>query len=158
MRWAGRIAEYDTKRSIPFQLFKRLFVDLPDIDWVALVEDGEALRALQPHPLLDVSAHLADLYATGAVACNLDLIICVDTSIAHLAGALGLPTWMAARPDLGWRWGETGDTGPWYGSVRVFRHAPGSFDWEAVVDRIEGELAAWLRQPLAPPQHRSGPG
>jgi hypothetical protein len=69
----------------------------------------------------------------------LDLVITSDTSIPHLAGALGMPVWMAlaALPD--WRWGLRGDECPWYPSMRLFRQAaPG--DWAGVFRRIARAL------------------
>ncbi|MDB5807080.1 MAG: O-linked N-acetylglucosamine transferase [Betaproteobacteria bacterium] len=146
VRWAGRAGQfYDRKRSIPFEAFQRLFA-VPGVEWVALVEEREVLESLPAHPLLDVSEHMRDLFATGALISNLDLVITADTSVAHLGGALGLPTWVATRPDLGWRWGETGPATPWYKSVRVFRHVPGTFDWDALVADMESALREWLQQ------------
>jgi hypothetical protein len=74
---------------------------------------------------------------------NLDLVISVDTSTVHLGGALGVPTWLIARPDYEWRWGESGEQAPWYASVRVFRHPPRTLDWAALVEGMARALRAW---------------
>jgi tetratricopeptide (TPR) repeat protein len=85
----------------------------------------------------------ADLADTAALMCALDLVITVDTAMAHLAGALGRPVWMLNRFESEWRWLFEGEDAPWYPSMRVFRQpAPGR--WDAVVARIAGELRAWL--------------
>ncbi|HEY4373904.1 MAG TPA: hypothetical protein VGN52_18395 [Burkholderiales bacterium] len=144
LRWFGRPMHFDAKRSVPFEYLAPLF-RVPGIDWVALVEEEGMLQKLGVHPLSDVSGHLTDFYATGAVMKNLDLVISVDTSTVHLGGALGVPTWLIARPDYEWRWGEGGQEAPWYSSVRVFRHPPRQLDWEAVMAGMAQALAAWAR-------------
>jgi hypothetical protein len=101
------------------------------------------LAGLGEHPLLDVSGHLVDFYATGALMQQLDLVISVDTSTVHLGGALGRPTWLIARPDYEWRWGERGAQAPWYASVWVFRHPPQRLDWAAVVADVGQALGDW---------------
>jgi len=139
LRWAGLPKAIDRKRSVPFDCLRPLFA-VPDIDWVALVEDPAALAGLGAHPMLDVCAHLSDFAATGALLLHLDLIITVDTSMVHLAGALQRPTWLLARPDPEWRWGATADHSPWYSSVRIFRH-PQGLDWNASVAVVARALA-----------------
>jgi tetratricopeptide (TPR) repeat protein len=145
LRWFGRDLPFNAKRSIPFELLRPLF-SVAGIEWVALAEDAGSLASLGEHPLLDVSRHINDFHDTAALASNLDLVLSVDTSVVHLTGALALPVWMMARPDYEWRWGSDGDTGPWYESVRVFRHH-GEFDWAAMVAEVEGALRQWIAQP-----------
>jgi hypothetical protein len=142
LRWFGRPMHFDAKRSIPFAALAPLFA-VPGLEWVALVEEAALLEGLGAYPLQNVSAHLVDFYATGALMEQLDLVISVDTSTVHLAGSLGRPTWLIARPDYEWRWGASGAAAPWYGSVRVFRHPPQAFDWGALVAQMERELRAW---------------
>ncbi len=69
----------------------------------------------------------------------LDLVISVDTAVAHLAGALGRPVWMLNRTDTDWRWGDTGETTPWYPTMRIFRQTT-QFDWTAPVAAIADAL------------------
>lgn len=79
-------------------------------------------------------------FATTAAAIKaLDLIITVDTSIAHLAGALGKPVWLLLSWDPDWRWGLKGETSIWYPSMRIFRQTKFR-DWQGVLDRVSAEL------------------
>jgi tetratricopeptide (TPR) repeat protein len=149
LRWAGRDLPFNAKRSIPFDLLRPLFA-IPNIDWVALAESAEQMAAIKDHPLLDATAHMHDFADTGALACNLDLVLSVDTSVVHLAAALALPVWLMARPDYEWRWGNEG-VSPWYRSVRIFRHGD-AFDWSAMVAEVEGALRLWVAEPsIVPP-------
>lgn len=83
-----------------------------------------------------------DFLETARIVADLDLVITVDTSIAHLAGSMGKPTWILIPPvGTDWRWGEDGETTPWYPSARLYRGAePGQ--WGTVLDRIEADLKA----------------
>ena len=76
---------------------------------------------------------------TAAVVANCDLVISSDSSVAHLAGAMGVPTWLALRWIPEWRWGLEGTNTPWYSSMRLFRQ---SFDgdWPGVVKAMKNEL------------------
>ena len=147
LRWYGRAQYHNAKRSVPFELIRPLFA-VPGIDWVALTEDSATLEKLGEHPLIDVSRHLTDFSATGALMGHLDLTISVDTSIAHLAGALNLPFWLLAQPDPEWRWGRDETSSHWYGSARCFRHTHG-FDWEAMVGEVVAALAGLVEQSRA---------
>jgi tetratricopeptide (TPR) repeat protein len=141
LRRAGRQIHFDAKRSIPFEKLAPLFA-VPGIEWVALTEAGQDEEAGQPPFISNPGGYLTDFYATGALMHQLDLVISADTSVVHLAGALGRPVWLLARPDYEWRWGDSGSTSPWYGSLRVFRHPPLEFNWDAVI----ADVAAALRQ------------
>ena len=79
---------------------------------------------------------------TAAVMKCLDLVITCDTSVAHLAGALCSPTWLALMHAADWRWGESGDTTEWYSSVRLFRQSEMNA-WEPVFAEMEGALREW---------------
>lgn len=102
---------------------------------------GEAL----PAHVADLGADIADFGDTAAIVAALDLVICVDTAVAHVAGALGKPCWVllpAVHPD--WRWMEERRDSPWYpGVLRLYRQTrPG--DWEAVMRQVAADLAAWV--------------
>jgi len=103
---------------------------------------GEAEALLPPagmelHP---VGARLADFADTAAVIANLDLVISVDTAVAHLAGAMGKPCWLLL-PDYrcDWRWMKDRDDTPWYPSMRLFRQ-PGDGGWAPVIAQVAEAL------------------
>jgi ADP-heptose:LPS heptosyltransferase len=75
----------------------------------------------------------------NAVKFGLDLVIAVDTSVAHLAGALGRPVWLLSRYDGCWRWLQRRDDSPWYPGMRIYRQErPG--DWSGVIERLRSDL------------------
>jgi ADP-heptose:LPS heptosyltransferase len=88
-----------------------------------------------------------DFLDTAALVKNLDLVIACDTALAHLAGALGVPCWIALAHFADWRWFQTRADSPWYLSVRLFRQQSAG-DWPNVFARIAAELA----RDAAPPQ------
>jgi hypothetical protein len=79
---------------------------------------------------------------TAAILTNLDLLISCDTSVVHLAGALGVPVWLALLADSEWRWLLDRTDSPWYPSMRIFRQ-PKAGDWSAVVAGMRHALASW---------------
>jgi tetratricopeptide (TPR) repeat protein len=96
--------------------------------------------ALEADGLIDLTEHLGDFADTAAFVAELDLIISVDTAVAHLAGAMGRPVWTLVTSLPDWRWGVSGETTRWYPTMRLFRQkAPG--DWDEVVRRVASELA-----------------
>jgi hypothetical protein len=80
---------------------------------------------------------------TAAVMHNLDLVITADTAAGHLAGAMGVPVWIALPFSPDWRWRLTGDDSPWYPTVRLFRQQTAG-DWDEVFERMAGVLAQQL--------------
>ncbi|MCC6868344.1 MAG: hypothetical protein IT522_05930, partial [Burkholderiales bacterium] len=90
--------------------------------------------------VVDLAARLTDFGETAAAIAELDLVVSVDTSVAHLAGALGKPVWLIVSDNVDFRWMDDVDASPWYPTLRIFRQRPGEA-WGAVVDRIAGELA-----------------
>ncbi|WP_322013102.1 tetratricopeptide repeat protein [Paraburkholderia sp. J12] len=104
----------------------------------AQLRDLEA-RGWDGPNLVDHTALLADFDETAALVEQLDLVISVDTSVAHLAGALGKPVWLLNRFDTCWRWLLAREDSPWYPTVKIFRQpAPG--DWHSVIARVRAEL------------------
>ena len=83
-----------------------------------------------------------DFRDTAAVLSNCDLLISSDSAVVHLAGAMGIPTWLALRWIPEWRWGLEGEQTPWYDSVRLFRQ-PSDGNWEAV---IEAMIQSWMER------------
>ena len=101
----------------------------------------------------DLGSEIADFTDTAAIVAALDLLITVDTAVAHLAGALGRPVWtlLPFRPD--WRWLLDRDDSPWYPTMRLFRQQQPA-EWGPVIDRLRGELtkvAGGDRSGLTPP-------
>jgi hypothetical protein len=94
--------------------------------------------------LVDLNPHLTDFVETAAAMTALDLMITVDTSVAHLAGALGRPNWVALTFLPDWRYHRAGTENPWYASQRLFRQ-PRRGDWASVV----ADIGAALRQTVA---------
>jgi ADP-heptose:LPS heptosyltransferase len=92
--------------------------------------------------LWDGSSRDRDLAETAALVATLDLVITTDTSIAHLAGAMGKPVWILLPHLADWRWMEQTETTPWYPTARLLRQSkPG--DWAEVIERVIEELAAF---------------
>jgi len=135
--WSGNPAHLnDHNRSIPIQMLTPVF----DVDahFVSLQKDVRPSDrfALDANPQIsDVTADIRDFIDTAALISRLDLVITVDTSVAHLAGALGKPTWIMLpfTPDYRWLLGR--DDSPWYPSVRLFRQDEGR-DYSRVVERM----------------------
>jgi ADP-heptose:LPS heptosyltransferase len=94
---------------------------------------------LERTDVVDLTAHLTDFMEAAALISCLDLVITVDTSVAHLAGALGRPTWMLLPYTADWRWLLDRDHSPWYPTVRLFRQTE-MRDYASVLDRVRTEL------------------
>lgn len=125
-------------------------LEVAGVSFVSLQKGEQAQqRRDSAAPILDWMAECNDLMDTAALIRQLDLVICVDTSVAHLAGALGAPVWMLNRFESEWRWQMQGEDSPWYPTMRIFRQSrPG--DWDEVIARV----AAELRQKIAPDHGR----
>ncbi len=102
-----------------------------------------ATRLLPQQALFDATP--ADFLTTASVLMRCDLLITNDTSVAHLGGCLGLPTWVVLRSHPSWHWGDVGDQSPWYPSVRCFRQSI-PFDWSSAMQTVDQALAAWLSE------------
>jgi len=140
--WRGA-AHYgnDQSRSLALATFATLLSD--QFEFISLQKemppDEQAL--LDTLPLRQVAAHLQDFSDTAALCALLDVVITVDTSVAHLAGALGKPVWLLLPEPGEWRWLEQRGDSPWYPSARLFRQTQAG-DWSAVLDKVAGELKA----------------
>jgi len=129
--WQGSPTHrYDRQRSIPFAHFARL-AEVP----------GVQLISLQKGPGSQLDEASGAFMDTAAVMMNLDLVISCDTAVPHLAGALGIPAWVALPLVPDWRWLLQRQDSPWYPTMRLFRQTrPGT--WEDVFDRIIEDLKA----------------
>jgi ADP-heptose:LPS heptosyltransferase len=126
----------DWRRSVPLSLLARL-ASIERLALVSLqVQAPEADRAtMAAMGLLDVSAELTDFQETASHIANLDLVVSVDSAVAHLAAAMGVPTWVLVYRPADWRWLIGREDSPWYPSVRLFRQdTPG--DWTTPVGRL----------------------
>ena len=105
-------------------------------------QSGSAVKSgCQGMPFDDFTEELNDFADTAALVSNLDLVISVDTSVAHLCGALGMPVWLLARYDADWRWLLDRSDSPWYPSMTIFRQsAPGN--WGELILQVASALHA----------------
>ena len=149
-RWQARLAEEsrpkiglvyagnpknmnDFARSLPPALLGPLLAQ-PEFAFYSLQKGGAALPGVN-----DLGPELTDFTETGAVLQNLDLLITVDTAVAHLAGALGLPVWLLTALPPDWRWLEQGETTAWYPRFRIFRQSTKG-DWAGVITQVTEAL------------------
>ena len=129
-------AAVDRQRSLaPERLAPVLAV--PGLQFFSLQKDGP--RMPSGLPLHDHMQEMRDFADTAALVANLDLVISVDSAIAHLAGALGRPVWLLDRFGHCWRWLAGRHDSPWYPAMRIYRQpAPG--DWDSVIDEVSADL------------------
>ncbi len=141
--WSGNPRhKNDRNRSVPYALVRSIASATPGSHLSLQIDyrEGDREALARDRLLTDLSATLNDFSDTAAIVEHLDLVISVDTSVAHLAGALGRPVWILLPFCPDWRWLQSGATSPWYPSARLFRQpAPG--DW----DSVAAEVAATLR-------------
>jgi tetratricopeptide (TPR) repeat protein len=143
--WKGSARfENDAERSLPSLATLAPLAAVSGVRFVSLQKgsgDEEALSSPAGLSLLPLGSDFTDFADTAAVVAHLDLVISVDTAVAHLAGALGTPCWLLL-PDYStdWRWLAEGSESPWYpGTMRLWRQAPGG-DWPAVVADVATAL------------------
>jgi len=144
LAWSGNPEHSnDAERSIRFELLAPL-LSLP-ASFVSLQREYrsyDCAALAQTHRILDLSDKISDFSDTAAIIQNLDLVISVDTSVAHLAGALGAKLWILLPhvPDFRWMLGRVDS--PWYPTARLFRQAEKG-TWGAVIERMRGELISF---------------
>ena len=129
------------KRDIPAELFRPI-LQVPGINFFSL--QVSSIESLPPSPggpaaIHDSASALQDFADTAALMVNLDLIITAETAVAHLAGALGRPTWTLVPFVPAWRWGLGRTDSPWYPTMRLFRQ-PALGDWSSVIHQVAEEL------------------
>jgi hypothetical protein len=140
--WSGNPKnKRDLERSIPFERLRPLLGARCEFHCLQTdFRDGE--EALARAAGLHVwGAELRDFADTAALVAALDLVVTVDTSIAHLAGALGQPAWILLPQMPDYRWLLDRDDSPWYASARLFRQ-PSRGDWETVISKVRDALGA----------------
>lgn len=141
--WAGRKQTLtDRRRSISLASFSPL-LKKRGISFVSLQKGAEASQRDNVHSkIADWMDECDDLMDTAALVGELDLVISVDTSVAHLAGALGKPVWLLNRTGSEWRWMLGRNDSPWYPTMRIFRQQ--HVGWSGVIQDIAGALEGEL--------------
>jgi tetratricopeptide (TPR) repeat protein len=133
----------DRKRSMEASAAARL-CGLPGINWFNLQIDAteSEMTTLSAHgPIRDCGPDLADWADTAALIATLDLVVTVDTAVAHLAGAMGRPVWVMLSAVPHWSWLRNRQDSPWYPSARLFRQDRIG-DWQSVLDAVAREVVA----------------
>ena len=149
--WQGnRFNKFDRHRSFPLSALSPL-AKLSDLSLISL-QKGTGTEQLDSYCEIDIAQLGPDFDAPGAAFLDtaavmkcLDLVITVDTSVAHLTGALGVKTWLALSSVPDWRWGVRGEHTPWYPSLRIFRQEKPR-DWPGVFQQIATALSSEFPQ------------
>jgi hypothetical protein len=151
--WSGgfrpnhpEIWEINERRNIPLELIAR--INLPEFDFYSLQKGDPAesellLREQEVWPetnLFNFAHELNDFSDTAALIENMDLVISVDTSSAHLAAAMGKPVWILNRYDNCWRWLLDRDDSPWYPTVKLYRQQRLG-DWVSVLEQVRTDVS-----------------
>jgi hypothetical protein len=140
--WAGgEIYRGDKLRTVRLKQLEPLF-GVGGISWVSL-QKGSGVRQIAEEGwsglILNPMDEVEDFADTAAIIAHLDLVISVDTSVQHLAGAMGVPVWLVNRAVSEWRWLLEREDSPWYPTMRIFRQA--SFgDWDSVMSNVAEAL------------------
>ncbi len=164
LTWAGRPTHLgDRQRSMKLEQFNALF-DIKGVKYFSL-QKGEAaneLKSIAKCTITDLDPYLGDFADTAAAIQALDLVISVDTAVAHVAGALARPVWSLIPFVPDWRWMLNREDSPWYPTMRLFRQPkPGDWtpviarvrqpkpgDWTSVIARVATQLTDQVRQKL----------
>ena len=130
------------RKSLPLADLRR---HLPaGADYISLQKEHTAVDLTGAGDLRLFGDDLHDFAETAALTAAMDLVISIDTSTAHLAGALGKPVWLLLHTPADWRWLEDRDDSPWYAHMRLYRQTRRG-DWAPVLTRVAEDLAAWLK-------------
>ena len=137
--WEGK--DTDPNRSCPIERFTAL-AEVQGVQWFGLQKGKAAAQAEELHRgmrLFNIGEEFDDFSDTAGAIENMDLIISIDTAVAHLTGAMGKPVWVLLKFSPDWRWLMKREDSPWYPTMRLFRQ-PKSGDWGAVIKRVAEEL------------------
>ncbi|MGD0058523.1 MAG: tetratricopeptide repeat-containing glycosyltransferase family protein [Verrucomicrobiia bacterium] len=146
LAWAGNSTHHnDARRSIPFTelgpILAKTGITFFSLQVPVRAEDEPHVRAT-PN-LVSLTARLRDFYDTADCVGQMDLILSVDTAVAHLAGALGKPVWTLLPDPADWRWLLLRTDSPWYPTMRLFRQSPCG-QWQPVIAGVAEELRRWV--------------
>jgi tetratricopeptide (TPR) repeat protein len=138
--WSGNPEHREDRfRSIPLALLHPL-LQKPGAHFFSLQMGSPAAQLVQaPTTIVDLQSAIHDMADTAALLTHLDLVLTVDTAVAHLAGALGRPTWVLLPFSPDWRWLLGREDSPWYPTMRLFRQ-PAPRDWKAVAQAVSQAL------------------
>ena len=143
LAWSGsRTHQRNPLRAVPPALYARAFAELPGVEFYSLQIDGAdevKVMSSQGLTLVDRTAELKSFDETAALICNLDLVITVCTSLAHLSGALGARTWLLLDVNPHWVWMLERDDSAWYPALTLYRQQEYA-DWSAVLQRVRTDL------------------
>jgi FKBP-type peptidyl-prolyl cis-trans isomerase 2/predicted negative regulator of RcsB-dependent stress response len=150
LAWSGDMGMRDDQnRSCSLEIFSRL-AGIDDITFYSL-QKGEAAEQAKKPPegmnLVDYTEEIYDFLDTAAFIENLDLVICVDTAVAHLAGAMGKPVWTLIPFVPDWRWMLDREDSPWYPTMKLFRQ-PDRGDWAPVIAKLSEELRTFSKNDI----------
>ena len=145
--WSGRKDNWlNTHKGMPFDRMTELIRRNPTYEWINLQVDASAEEDAEL-VALGVTRYPGTIHSfadTAALIAHMDVVLSVDTSIAHLSAALGRPTWLMLNWFAPcWRWMLNRDSSPWYSAMRIFRQ-PAQDDWTAVTKKIEQYLS-WFK-------------
>jgi hypothetical protein len=147
LAWSGNPTHpNDGERSMPLAILADVIRSLSsNAQFVSLQKDVRASDrpVLDALAVIDFSGVIQDFADTAALIANLDLVITVDTSVAHLAGAMGKPVWILLPFNAEFRWLIDRSDSPWYPSARLFRQSSAG-DWDGVISKVAERMAAFL--------------
>jgi hypothetical protein len=137
INWAGNASHpNDRNRSLTTHLLES-WLSIEHIAWISVQKDrGDSAEAWGAQgTLLDLGCEIADFTDTAAILASVDLLITVDSAVAHLAGAMGVNTWLLLPENADYRWMRDCTDSPWYPTLRLWRQTTLG-DWQTVVDAI----------------------
>ena len=137
IKWRGNTV-FDKDRVIPAEYFNQL-TELNNAQYYSFQTYEGAEDVTKINNIIDIGNDLTDFSQTAAALRNLDLVICNDTSLAHLAGAMHVPCWVMLPYEVDWRWHTDLSKCDWYDSVKLFRQKSIG-DWQSVFDQIKEEM------------------
>jgi hypothetical protein len=145
LAWCGnsrtnqlRFHVIDRNRSLSLTRLQP-WLDLDNVEFYSL-QKGPAANEAHGKNIIDFTDEINDFAETAAIIDNLDLVISVDTSVVHVAGAMGKPVWVLSRLDACWRWLRNRPDSLWYPTARVFGQTERG-DWRSVIETVQRQLA-----------------
>lgn len=141
--WGGKKNSLNANRSLHFAQLSTLF-NLPGVRWFSLqVGDDAKQLATAGGQIVDLGCYIRHFGDTAAISASLDLVLTIDSAVAHLAGGLGVPVWIMLKHAPDWRWLLDRADSPWYRSAVLFRQ-PQVGNWPAVAGAVKNKMMALL--------------